>query len=99
MTPEALFEGLAKDLHDLKKVADAEEKHRDHWLNPATREVEEDIQQRRIQGQDRHGCDPDAFARPTDLKKPANWAEVVQRASFVRFRKVLFVDCYFGTYL
>jgi hypothetical protein len=89
LTPETLFECLVKNLHDLKKTADAEEKRREHWLSSMAGDVEEVVQQARVQGQDKYGCDPDAFARPASLKKPRSWTDAVQKAGLVRFPKFL----------
>jgi hypothetical protein len=92
LTPETLFEGLVRNLHDLKKTVDAEEKRREHWLGSMAGDVEEVVQQTHVQGQDKYGCDPDAFARPAIFKKPRSWADAVQKAGLVRSPKVLFVD-------
>ena len=85
LTPETIFEGLVRNLRDLKKTVDAEQKRREHWLSSTVGDADEVVQHGRVEGQDKYGCDPDAFARPTNLRKPANWAEAVQKASLVRF--------------
>ena len=89
LTPETIFEGLVRNLRDLKKTVDAEQKRREHWLSSTVGDVDEVVQHGRVEGQDKYGCDPDAFARPTNLRKPTNWAEAVQKASLVLFSVII----------
>ena len=84
-TPETISEGLVRILRDLKKTVDAEQKRKEHWLSSTVGDADDVIQHGRDEGQDKYGWDPDAFARPTNLRKPANLADAVQKASLVRF--------------
>ena len=84
-TPETISECLVRILRDLKKTVDAEQKRKEHWLSSTVGDADDVIQHGRDEGQDKYGWDPDAFARPTNLRKPANWADAVQKASLVRF--------------
>ena len=40
-TPETLFEGLVRNLHDLKKTSNAEQKRREHWLSSTVGDADE----------------------------------------------------------
>ena len=83
LTPEMLYEGLLKNLRDLKTMAVAEDSRREHWLTVDATDVVGEIHSHYRSGPDRFGCDPDAFARPTSSHKPHHWAVAVQKASLV----------------
>ena len=41
LAPETLFEGLVRNLHDLKKTSNAEQKRREHWLSSTVEDADE----------------------------------------------------------
>ena len=87
LTPESLFECLVQNMHDLHCDCklDAENLRRQTWLSSG---IDLDDDTSRIMhvarsGPDRFGCDPDAFARPCNTKKPAGFSNAVVKASLI----------------
>ena len=84
LTPEVMFDGLVKNLHDLNAKADAEDNRRVHGLSTtADTNVVDEVRTHHRYGPDKFGCDPDVFARAATCHKPHRWGDAVQKAGLV----------------
>ena len=87
LTPEGVYDDLVRSLHDAAGAMTAEQARRKRWLAGdvlvADGPIGPNVAVPASIGADVHGCDPDAYARPQNNRRPRDWATAVKDASLV----------------
>ena len=84
LTPEAIYEGFVKNMRDLTRTLEAEDRRRTEWLSVEAAVPDAEINTPAAVHGDKYGCDPDFYLRPSNTRmKPPAWKRAVQCAGIV----------------